>query len=293
VLNRTGEATETAGKPRLIAQTYGLRDATHREAASKAFTEQRRQLPYAMRVASAAVPMFRALLLSLAFATGAAPAAAWVETRLLMLTGREAAVDFYTPAVPPRALAVIAHGFARSRTQHVVLAERLAQAGFLVAVPDLPHWLRHDANADAIVELVAVMLTEGKLDALPVVLIGTSAGGLATLLATERVPRMALWIGLDPVDAFGQSRDAARRLRAPAVVLRAPSGACNVSGSARRIAAWLPNRRMERRIDGASHCDFEDTTNWRCESICGPADPVRQTLIVAETIKLAREAVAD
>jgi hypothetical protein len=64
----------------------------------------------------------------------------------------------------------------------------------------------------------------------------------------------------------------ARSLRVPAVVLRAPNGACNVSDSARRIATWLPNRRMERRIASASHCDFEDTTDWRCESICGPAD---------------------
>lgn len=237
--------------------------------------------------------MFRALLLSLAFATGATPAAAWVETRLLTLAGRQAAVDVYTPAAPPRALAVIAHGFTRSRAQHVVLAERLAEAGFLVAVPDLPRWLRHDANADAIVALVAAIVAEGKLDAPPVVLIGTSAGGLAALLATERVPRMAMWIGLDPVDALGQSKGAARRLRAPAVVFRAPSSACNVSGSARRIASWLPNRRMERRIDSASHCDFEDTTNWRCESICGPADPARQALIVAETVKVARDAVAD
>ena len=124
-------------------------------------------------------------------------------------------------------------------------------------------------------------------------LIGTSAGGLAALLATDRVPRLALWIGLDPVDAFGQSRDVARSLPVPALVLRAPSGACNVSGSAKRIAAWLPERHIERRIDGASHCDFEDTTNWRCESICGPADAARQALIVEETVKAARNAVAD
>jgi hypothetical protein len=77
------------------------------------------------------------------------------------------------------------------------------------------------------------------------------------------------------------------------VVLRAPTGACNVAGSARRIAAWLPNWRVERRIDSASHCDFEDSTDWRCESICGPADAARQSLIVAETVKAAREAVPD
>jgi predicted dienelactone hydrolase len=233
------------------------------------------------------------LLLSLALVTSVAPAAALVEARLLALAGQASEVDVYRPAQTPRALAVIAHGFTRSRGRHVLLAERLAQAGFVVAVPDLPHWVQHEANADAIVALVATIVAEHKIDTLPVVLIGTSAGGLAALLATDRVPRLALWIGLDPVDAFGQAKDVARKLRVPAVVLRAPSSACNVSGSARRIAAWLPNRRMERRIDGASHCDFEDTTNWRCESLCGSADGARQSLIVAETVKAAREAVAD
>jgi len=237
------------------------------------------------------------LAFALALASVGAPAAASpaapVETRRLMLDGHTAKVDLYAPATPPRALAVIAHGFTRSRAQHVVLAERLADAGFLVAVPDLPHWLRHEANADALVALVAEVVAERRLDTLPVVLIGTSAGGLAALLAADRVPRLALWIGLDPVDAFGQSKDVARNLRVPAVVLRAPTGACNVGGSARRIADWLPRQRIERRIDGASHCDFEDTTNWRCESVCGPADAARQELIVTQTVELAREAVAD
>ena len=237
--------------------------------------------------------MSRAFLFSLTLAFGIAPAAASVETHLLTLTGHAALVDVYAPGVPPRALAVIAHGFTRSRLQHAGLAVRLAEAGFLVAVPDLPHWTRHDANADVIVALVAAVVAERNLEMLPVVLIGTSAGGLAALLATDRVPRLALWIGLDPVDAFGQARGVARRLSVPAVVLRAPSSACNVSGSARRIAAWLPTRRIERRIDGASHCDFEDTTNWRCESICGPANAARQSQIVTETVKVAREAVAD
>ncbi len=239
--------------------------------------------------------MIRALLLGLALASGIVPAAAraWVETREVTLDGQATAVDIYAPAASPRALAVIAHGFTRSRAQHAVLAERLAHEGFLVAVPDMPYAMRHRANADAIVALIKAIVAERGFDTLPVVLIGTSAGGLATLIATERISRLALWIGLDPVDAFAESERMARKLQVPAVVLRAPSSACNVSGSARRIAAWLPNRRMVLRIEDASHCDFEDTTDWRCESICGPADAERQSKIVAETVKAAIEAVAD
>jgi pimeloyl-ACP methyl ester carboxylesterase len=237
--------------------------------------------------------MMRAFLLALTLTALVAPAWASVETLELVLDGHPAAVDVYAPAAPARALAVIAHGFTRSRAQHVGLATRLAEAGFLVAVPDLPSWTRHDTNARAIVALVDAVTAAHPIDALPVVLIGTSAGGLATLLAAERVPRLALWIGLDPVDAFRQAKQAARKLHAPAAVLRAPSGACNVSGSARRIATWLPHRPIERRIADASHCDFEDATDWRCESICGPADEARQSLIIAETVDLARAAIAD
>jgi pimeloyl-ACP methyl ester carboxylesterase len=219
--------------------------------------------------------MKRLIVFLLALAAAGAAAAVTIDTRPFALADEATEVDVYLPSVlPPRGLAVIAHGFTRSRGRHGMLAARLAEEGFAVAVPDLPHWVRHEANADAIVALVEAVRAEQGLDALPVVLIGTSAGGLAALLATDRVPRLALWIGLDPVDTFGISEGAARSLQAPALVLRAPSGACNVGGSARRIAGWLPQRRAER-IDGASHCDFEDTTNWRCESVCGPADPAR------------------
>lgn len=219
----------------------------------------------------------------------ATPAA---ETRTMNLDGQETAVDLHLPAYgPPRGLAVIAHGFTRSRARHVVLAGRLADAGFVVAVPDLPYWARPHANADAIVELVQAVEKKRGADVLPVVLIGTSAGGLASLLATDRVPQLALWVGLDPVDTLGLSEGAARALRAPAVVLRAPSGPCNVGGSARRIAAWLGNLRAEVRVEGASHCDFEDSTTVRCEAICGPADPARQAFIVDAAVKAVTEAV--
>jgi predicted dienelactone hydrolase len=235
--------------------------------------------------------MARLLPFLITLAVAGSAAAATVEMRSIALEEQATAVDLYMPqGAPARGLAVIAHGFTRSRGRHGVLAARLADEGFVVAVPDLPHWIQHGANADAIVALVKALESEHGLDARPVVLIGTSAGGLASLLATDRVPRLALWIGLDPVDTLGISETAARNLQAPALVLRAPSGACNVGGSARRIVGWLPNRRSER-IDGASHCDFEDTTNWRCESVCGPADPARQALIVDEAVKAAREAV--
>ncbi len=216
-----------------------------------------------------------------------------VETRPATLAGEPAQVDVYTPTgVPVRALAVVAHGFTRSRDRESVLARRLAAEGLVVAVPDLPFWIRHRGNGDAIVDLVRIMERERGLDTLPVVLAGTSAGGLATLLATDRVPRLALWLGLDPVDREGIAEAIARALEAPAIVLRAPSSPCNAFGSARKIAAWLPHRIGYQLIEGASHCDFENPTNWRCEALCGRSDPALQEEIVELAAKAVRAALS-
>jgi pimeloyl-ACP methyl ester carboxylesterase len=229
-------------------------------------------------------------LIALGLAPRAA-AAVTVETRTVTLAGETAQVDVYDPGTPPRALAVIAHGFTRSRAQHGVLAALLAEEGLLVAVPDLPHFLRHRHNGDAIVDLVRAL--EAERDALPVVLIGTSAGGLASLLAAPRVPRLILWVGLDPVDNQHLAEDAARSLKAQAVVLRGPNSPCNVFGSAKTIGNWLPPGHREIRIDGASHCDFEDTTDAGCESFCGSADPAVQGHIIDVTLRAVRAALRD
>lgn len=236
--------------------------------------------------------MTRGKLAVLLLSTILAHAAPAAETRPMTLAEEATVVDFHWPATArPRGLVVVAHGFTRSRARHVVLARRLADEGFAVAVPNLPHWVRVGGNADAIVDLVQAIGTERGLDERPTVLVGTSAGGLATLLAADRVPRLALWIGLDPVDTLGVADDAAKSLRAPAVVLRAPSGHCNAGGSARRIAGLLPNLRAELRVADASHCDFEDSTTTRCEAICGPADPARQAFIVDAAVKAVIDAV--
>jgi dienelactone hydrolase len=232
------------------------------------------------------------LLLVLALTAGGARAEVGMQTLPLPLGDRATLFDLYSPEATPSGIAIVAHGFTRTRDRQAVLARRLAEAGLLVAVPDLPYWSRHEANADAVVALAEAVQALPGNGGLPIVLVGTSAGGLATLLAAERVSPLALWVGLDPVDAFRISKSAAGRLQAPALVLRAKAGACNVGGSARRIAGWLPEGRIEQRIDGASHCDFENPTDSRCETICGDADPARQEQVVQITVDAARRAVA-
>jgi dienelactone hydrolase len=196
-----------------------------------------------------------------------------LEARAL-LDGEEVAVDVHLPDLGQgQAIAVVAHGFIRSRKRHGELGRALAAAGIVAIVPDLPSTANHWANGRAIAELVTT-IERGAfgLAAVPrarVVLIGTSAGGFASLLAAAELPGIAGWIGLDPVDRTGSAIAAASRLQAPAVVLRAGASPCNLFGSAHRIADAAPRLRRELRLDGVTHCDFESPTNRLCSVACG------------------------
>ena len=121
------------------------------------------------------------------------------------------------------------------------------------------------------------------------VLIGTSAGGLATLLASARLPELAGWIGLDPVDRTGTGRDAARNMPAPAIVLLAEPSGCNLFGSGRGIARAFPHLRRSALIEGASHCDFESPTNNLCRVMCGTGSDELTERIRHETVEATLE----
>src|SRR5436190_19895243 len=109
------------------------------------------------------------------------------DTQTVELSGRELHVDVYeTGAAPSRGVAIVAHGVARSRARHRDLGQALAAAGITAVIPDLPYILNHWGNGDAIEELVH-QLESGALGLPPIeqshlVLVGTSAGGLSTVL---------------------------------------------------------------------------------------------------------------
>ena len=131
--------------------------------------------------------------------------------------------------------------------------------------------------------------------AIRLVLIGTSAGGLATVLAAANcrtLPDGSVWI---PSTGRAAGFHAASRLSAPAVVLLAePSGAtvrqrpfhCT-RGSG--LAAL-------RGLTGASHCDFEGPTNKFCQRVCGGSSPEMQSRAREETaaavVEMLRGSVA-
>jgi pimeloyl-ACP methyl ester carboxylesterase len=244
-----------------------------------------------LALALAGVPPTLAPSMATADAPGEVAVAAAVQ---LDAADREAAVTLFRPRSPPIGLVMIAHGFSRSGDRHAELARALAAAGFLVAVPDLPYFSNHAANAVALRDLahaVARLTPDAPAD-LPIVLVGFSAGGLAALLSAHDVVGLSGWIGLDPVDLRGQGAAAAASLAVPSLVLRAPPSGCNANGNGALIAGALsPASSEDVVVPGASHCDFEDPTSLACVVACGADDAERREGIRRAVVSAALEMV--
>jgi dienelactone hydrolase len=218
--------------------------------------------------------------------------AALVETERAVLGGSEVWVDVYRPASgEPIGVAIVAHGFTRDRTRHRDLARELAHAGIVAIVPDLPSTANHWGNGDALAGLVRDV-ERGTLGLPPtprsrVLLIGTSAGGLATALAAAELPGLGGWIGLDPVDRTGTGARAAARLTAPSIVMLGDSSSCNLFGSGHAFASASRHLVREEIFPGASHCDFESPTTRLCRSLCGQSKPGMDEVTRTATVTAA------
>ena len=216
-----------------------------------------------------------------------------VHTESAHLDGWDVSVDVYEPTASARGAAIIAHGFTRDRSRHRALGEDLAAAGIVAVIPDLPHVMDHWGNGAALAEL-ADKLGHGALGLAPIhrsalVLIGTSAGGLASIVAAAKLPGLAGWIGLDPVDRTGTGPSAASHVTAPAVLLLGGGSQCNLFGSGRSIGRALPHLLHTEKLKDASHCDFEEPTNRFCEVMCGASSPAMQSRVRDETVSAALE----
>jgi len=215
------------------------------------------------------------------------------QTEPTELAGQSIEVDVYrSSAHTIQATAIVAHGFTRSRARHRDLGQALAAAGITAVIPDLPFADQWN-NSAAVVELVH-KLEAGALGLAPIprsglVLIGTSAGGLATVLAAAKLPGLAGWVGLDPVDRTGSGIQAASRVTSPAVVLLAERSGCNLYGSGRSIARAIPGLLRSTLLHGASHCDFEGPSTKLCRLICGESPVGMRALARDATVTAAVE----
>jgi hypothetical protein len=217
----------------------------------------------------------------------AAPAVPGITVEQV-LAGRPVPVDVYRPAGTPRGAVILSHGFTRSRSTLGGHAAAIAEAGALALTPDMPYTFDFRRNAQGLSELVARLLAGGPFGApvQRVVLVGFSAGGLSSLLAAA-TPGVVGYVGPDPFDrelrdtggALG--RDFAPGLSTQAILLRAPPSRCNAQAVAAPWGSLLPAIRVDRVIEGASHCDFESPTDWMCRLACGENQPQRQDAVRA------------
>lgn len=217
-----------------------------------------------------------------------------MSTAKAALAGGTVQVDVYQPRNPAATgVAVLAHGFMRDRSRNRDLAEALVRADIIAVAPDLPQ----EADASTLGESIATMVRELERGALglpptpraQIVLIGTSAGGLATVIAASRLPGLGGWIGLDPVDQFGAGARAAKQTTAPAVVLLGDASVCNLFGSGKSIAQSASSLVRSERLRGASHCDFEGPTNNFCRTVCGGSSSRMADKVRSETVAAALE----
>jgi hypothetical protein len=202
-------------------------------------------------------------------------------TARVRLAGRVTTVEVHQPRDTTAAAGavILVHGFLRSRATMRGHARALAAAGLVAVSADQPYLVDSRSNALALRELVA-MVRAGDLgghavaNALPLVLVGFSAGGLAALLASDATGVVG-YVGLDPYDGPTRAgREFARTLRTPALLMRGPPTACNAYGAAEGWAAALPLLVDDRLMPDATHCDFESPTDGLCRFVCGGTTPV-------------------
>ena len=233
-----------------------------------------------------------------AVAAAAQPFAFTVATEVAEMAGEQVKVDVYRPYdIETSGVAVLAHGFTRDRLRDRDLAKALATAGITAVAPDLPSIVDHWGNGDALAGLVRD-LERGSLGLQPtsrsrIVLIGTSAGGLATVIAASKLPGLGGWIGLDPVDRTGTGARAAAALTSPAVVLLPSLPCATCSAVARR------SHRQRRRCCVPSACVARRTVTSRaprrefCRAVCGRSADGMAAIVRSEAVEATLEMLHD
>ena len=213
----------------------------------------------------------------------------------VVLAGGRTAADLFLPDTEgPVPVVVVAHGFSRTRATMRGWGPRLAAAGYLAAVPDLPARSDHARNGTAITDLLRQLEAGAAgrpVDATREAVVGFSAGGLASVLAAAAHAGVALWVGLDPVDRGGAGAAAAATRSFPAVLLTAAPSACNAHGNGAGIAASLKGPWLSLAVAGASHCDPESPGSRLCGMICAGGWTEARHAVFADYTTAALDAV--
>jgi dienelactone hydrolase len=234
------------------------------------------------------LPIFQSIALMLIAVSGVLHASESTpnirpQTQVVKINGATVEVDVYQPIVPQKGAAILTHGFTRSRTTMGDHAQALAARGVLAITPDMPCTFDFRCNASAIAEMVSLLriTTIFGSSNQRIMLVGFSAGGLSSLLAAD-TPGVVGFVGLDPFDRVLANETeragmtASRKLTTEVLILRAPASRCNANAVAAPWGSEFKALWRDDLIAGASHCDFEAPTDWKCRLACGDKDPARQ-----------------
>ncbi len=205
------------------------------------------------------------------------------QTQVVKVNGTSIEIDVYKPIGLLKGAAILTHGFTRSRTTMGEHAQALAARGVLAITPDMPCTFDFRCNAAAIAGLVNLLSNTDTFggSSQRIMLVGFSAGGLSSLLAAD-TPGVVGFVGLDPFDRVLSNETeragitASRRLTTEALILRAPASSCNAKAVAAPWGSEMKALWRDELIAGASHCDFEAPSDWKCRLACGDTDPARQ-----------------
>jgi len=230
------------------------------------------------------------LLAPVAAALAQAPAPE--ERSMESVRGCELHYRVHRPAVPtPAPIVLIGHGFMRNGSHMRGWADAFADAGLTAVTLDFCASSATDGrHADNGADLVAVRRALQREEA---IYVGTSAGGLAALIAASSDPAGTRGVLLlDPTNAGGQARRAAGRVHAPVAALVAKAQVCNAWRNIDRALATLGDATIVA-VERASHCDFEWPSNALCRVAClAPTDEGEQARIRTIAIGFVR-ALAD
>ncbi|WP_236682074.1 dienelactone hydrolase family protein [Francisella philomiragia] len=178
---------------------------------------------------------------------------------------------FYQKSNRSLPVVIVVHGFSRSKDNMSGWESFLVDHGYFVVVPNLPFWANHSKNAEFISELINYIYSNSDYTSIinnDLALVGFSAGGLATLIATSENTRVKLWIGLDPVDVGNLGSQAAKNINCPTYIIAASASACNANNNYKNFITNLKENNLIK-IDGAVHVDAEWPTSRFAELFCG------------------------
>ncbi|MEY8702169.1 dienelactone hydrolase family protein [Francisella philomiragia] len=185
---------------------------------------------------------------------------------------------FYQKSDHRLPVVIVVHGFSRSKDNMSGWGNFLADHGYFVVVPNLPFWANHTKNAKFISELINYIYSNSNYKSIinnDLALVGFSAGGLATLIATSENTRVKLWVGLDPVDVGNLGTQAAKNVNCPTYIIAAPASACNANNNYKDFITSLKDNTLIK-INGAVHVDAEWPTSRFAEFFCGKSTPQKR-----------------